>query len=65
MAWAPGKGCKEHKDHWNIEKGITFLPHKTFERVKVSKLEEGGVIEEETLPTGTTLQGRGLGYRGH
>ncbi|XP_063677065.1 SR-related and CTD-associated factor 4-like isoform X2 [Bolinopsis microptera] len=56
VAWAPGKGCKEFKEHWNIEKGVTFIPHKNFEKLKISELEDGGVIEETTLPQGFKLQ---------
>ena len=57
MAWAPGKGCKELKEHWNIDKGATFVPHKTFEKLKISALEDGGEIVGTTLPDGFRIEG--------
>lgn len=39
---------------------MTFIPFRTFEKQKISSVEEGGVISESTLPQGFSLQGRSI-----
>ena len=28
IAWAPGKGCKDYKHYWDVENGVTYIPHR-------------------------------------
>lgn len=61
MAWAPGKGVKgrEWKDFWEAEAGACYIPWYRLpsrlddpEGVSILEgLEEGGVMDEDTLPT--------------
>ncbi|XP_018022442.1 SR-related and CTD-associated factor 4 isoform X2 [Hyalella azteca] len=55
MAWAPGKGVKgkEFKDYWEVEAGCSYIPYSKLTSMSTSdldSLEEGGVIDEETVP---------------
>uniref|UniRef100_A0A0K8SSQ2 Protein SCAF8 n=4 Tax=Lygus hesperus TaxID=30085 RepID=A0A0K8SSQ2_LYGHE len=53
LAWAPGKGLKdkEWKEYWQVENGVSYIPwDKLSENTDFARLEEGGVIDEETLP---------------
>ncbi|XP_064095293.1 SR-related and CTD-associated factor 4-like isoform X7 [Macrobrachium nipponense] len=55
LAWAPGKGVKgkEFKDYWEVEVGCSYIPyHKliTMSSYDLDSLEEGGMIDEETVP---------------
>ncbi|XP_037773931.1 SR-related and CTD-associated factor 4-like, partial [Penaeus monodon] len=55
LAWAPGKGVKgkEFKDYWEVEVGCSYIPfHKliTMSSLDLDNLEEGGMIDEETVP---------------
>lgn len=54
MAWAPGKGVKgkEFKDYWDVDLGVSYVP---YEKIKedpefLDFLEEGGFIDEDSLP---------------
>ncbi|XP_077538582.1 insulator su(Hw) mRNA adaptor isoform X3 [Haemaphysalis longicornis] len=73
MAWAPGKGVKgkELKDYWEVDLGVSYIPlDKLPANVDLSALEEGGVLDQDSLPD--SLKGnpllalkssRGLGDR--
>lgn len=55
MAWAPGKGVKgkEFKDYWEVEVGCSYIPHTkltSMSAADLDNLEEGGVIDEDTVP---------------
>lgn len=55
MAWAPGKGVKgkEWKDYWEVELGVTYIPWSKLLNISdqdLEFLEEGGMIDEDTLP---------------
>ena len=61
MAWAPGKGMKgkEYKDYWEADEGASYIPYtKLLEDVDLDLLEEGGTVDEDTVPE--KLQGLGL-----
>lgn len=53
MAWAPGKGMKgkEYKDCWDVELGASYIPYdKLDDNVDIDLLEDGGMIDEDTVP---------------
>jgi hypothetical protein len=53
LAWAPGKGVKgkEFKDYWEVELGCSYIPWMRIPRdFDLDALEEGGMIDEETMP---------------
>ncbi|XP_074603640.1 insulator su(Hw) mRNA adaptor [Brevipalpus obovatus] len=53
MAWAPGKGMKgkDYKDHWDVDLGASYIPYdKLDESVDLDLLEDGGMIDEDTVP---------------
>ncbi|RWS31279.1 splicing factor: arginine/serine-rich 15-like isoform X1 [Leptotrombidium deliense] len=53
MAWAPGKGMKgkEFKDYWDVDLGASYIPfEKINDDVDLDLLEDGGMIDEETIP---------------
>jgi RNA-binding protein 16 len=53
LAWAPGKGVKgkEWKDYWEVELGVSYIPWSKIPRdLDLDGLEEGGMIDEETMP---------------
>lgn len=55
LAWAPGKGVKgkEWKDYWEVELGVSYIPWNKLVNVTdqdLELLEEGGMIDEDTLP---------------
>lgn len=53
VAWAPGKGMKgkEFKDFWDVELGVSYIPHERIsEHADLELLEEGGMIDEDTVP---------------
>ncbi|CAB0020223.1 unnamed protein product, partial [Nesidiocoris tenuis] len=55
LAWAPGKGLKdrEWKDYWQLEHGCSYIPwNRLSENTDFVFLEDGGFIDEETLPEG-------------
>lgn len=44
---------KEFKDYWEVEVGCSYVPfHKliTMSSIDLDNLEEGGMIDEETVP---------------
>jgi hypothetical protein len=54
MAWAPGKGLKEQKqwkDFWDSDIGASFVPYSKIdvESIDFDALEEGGVIDEDSM----------------
>ncbi|KAG1652136.1 Protein SCAF8 [Nymphon striatum] len=54
MAWAPGKGMKgkQYKDYWEVDLGVSCIPYdKIPDDVDLDLLEEGGVFDEDTVPT--------------
>lgn len=58
MAWAPGKGVKgrEWKDLWEAEVGACYVPWTRLPEggeglAVLDVLEEGGMLDEETLPS--------------
>lgn len=56
LAWAPGKGVKgkEWKDYWEVELGVSYIPWNKLNNVSehdLELLEEGGMIDEDTLPS--------------
>ncbi|KAF7989878.1 hypothetical protein HCN44_008552 [Aphidius gifuensis] len=55
LAWAPGKGVKgkEWKDYWEVELGVSYIPWNKLNNVTerdLELLEEGGMIDEDTIP---------------
>lgn len=55
LAWAPGKGVKgkEWKDYWEVELGVSYIPWNKLNNIsehELEMLEEGGMIDEDTLP---------------
>jgi RNA-binding protein 16 len=53
LAWAPGKGVKgkEWKDYWEVDLGVSYIPWAKLTRDSdLDALEEGGMIDEETVP---------------
>lgn len=55
LAWAPGKGVKgkEWKDYWEVESGVSYIPWSKLNDItdtELELLEEGGMIDDETLP---------------
>jgi len=55
LAWAPGKGVKgkEWKDYWEVELGVSYIPWNKLTNItdqELELLEEGGMIDEDTLP---------------
>lgn len=53
LAWAPGRGAKgkEWKDFWDVDLGVSYIPwNKLTAGVNLEALEEGGMIDEETMP---------------
>ena len=53
LAWAPGRGVKgkEWKDYWDVDLGASYIPWtKLTSRLNLETLEEGGMIDEDTLP---------------
>ncbi|GBP53846.1 Protein SCAF8 [Eumeta japonica] len=58
VAWAPGKGVKgrEWKDYWETDLGVSYLPWEKLEQqwhlglLSMDALEDGGMVDEETLP---------------
>ncbi|XP_022903762.2 SR-related and CTD-associated factor 4 [Onthophagus taurus] len=53
LAWAPGKGVKgkDLKDYWEGDLGVSYIPYgKLKPDMDTELLEDGGVIDEETMP---------------
>nr|CAD7426123.1 unnamed protein product [Timema monikensis] len=54
LAWAPGKGVKgkEWKDYWEVDLGVSYIPWDKMSQEPdlLDILEEGGMIDEETVP---------------
>uniref|UniRef100_A0A336K4H0 CSON015316 protein n=1 Tax=Culicoides sonorensis TaxID=179676 RepID=A0A336K4H0_CULSO len=54
ISWAAGKGVKskEWKDYWDIDLGVSYIPwNKLNKNTNFTELEEGGMFDEETMPT--------------
>ncbi|XP_063695560.1 SR-related and CTD-associated factor 4 isoform X2 [Culicoides brevitarsis] len=54
ISWAAGKGVKskEWKDYWDIDLGVSYIPwNKLTKTTNFSELEEGGMFDEETMPS--------------
>lgn len=54
MAWAPGKGTKgkEFKEFWEVDVGSSYIPWDRLPpNIDLDPFEEGGMIDEESLPT--------------
>ncbi|XP_075169592.1 insulator su(Hw) mRNA adaptor isoform X2 [Haematobia irritans] len=54
ISWAAGKGVKskEWKDFWDLELGVTYIPwSKLDESTDFDALEEGGMFDEDTMPS--------------
>ncbi|XP_022244734.1 protein SCAF8-like isoform X2 [Limulus polyphemus] len=61
MAWAPGKGVKgkEYKDFWEVGVGVSYIPyHKIPDDVDLDALEDGGVVDDESVPENLKEQQR-------
>lgn len=53
LAWAPGKGVKgrDWKDYWEVEAGVSYIPwSKLKSDTDIGEFEDGGSIDEDTLP---------------
>ncbi|CAG9856507.1 unnamed protein product [Phyllotreta striolata] len=53
LAWAPGKGVKgkDLKDYWEGDLGVSYIPYaKLKPDIDIDMLEDGGMIDEETMP---------------
>lgn len=54
LSWAAGKGVKskEWKDYWDLDLGVSYIPwSKLNENTDFEQLEEGGMFDEDTMPT--------------
>lgn len=48
---------KDYKDHWDVDLGASYIPYdKLDESVDLDLLEDGGMIDEDTVPE--KLKGR-------
>ncbi|KAK9884912.1 hypothetical protein WA026_009150 [Henosepilachna vigintioctopunctata] len=53
LAWAPGKGVKgkDLKDYWEGDLGVSYIPwSKVKPDIDIDMLEDGGMIDEDTMP---------------
>lgn len=53
LAWAPGKGVKgkDLKDYWEGDLGVSYIPYpKLKPDIDIELLEDGGMIDEDTMP---------------
>lgn len=53
LAWAPGKGVKgkDLKDYWEGDLGVSYIPWSKLKRdMDLELLEDGGMIDEDTMP---------------
>ncbi|KAJ8985761.1 hypothetical protein NQ317_014414 [Molorchus minor] len=53
LAWAPGKGVKgkDLKDYWEGDLGVSYIPYSKIKQdIDIELLEDGGMIDEETMP---------------
>ena len=55
VAWAPGRGLKDkaYKEFWNVEKGISHIPHEVIKTAggTMESLSDGGWVDHSTLPS--------------
>ncbi|KAJ6648579.1 SR-related and CTD-associated factor 8, partial [Pseudolycoriella hygida] len=54
ISWAAGKGVKgkEWKDYWDLDTGISYIPFsKLSNSTDFEALEEGGMFDEDSMPT--------------
>lgn len=54
ISWAAGKGVKgkEWKDYWDLDTGISYIPfNKLNNSTDFESLEEGGMFDEDSMPT--------------
>ncbi|XP_073969717.1 insulator su(Hw) mRNA adaptor isoform X2 [Rhodnius prolixus] len=68
IAWAPGKGMKdkEWKDYWEVEHGVSYIPwNKISLDTDLDLLEDGGVIDEDSLPEYLKVKRRELVKRNY
>lgn len=59
MAWAPGKGTKgkEFKEFWEVDVGSSYIPWDRIPpNIDLEPLEEGAMIDEESLPVSLVEQ---------
>lgn len=59
LAWAPGKGVKgkDLKDYWEGDLGVSYIPwNKIKEDIDLEMLEDGGMIDEDTMPAWMKLK---------
>eukprot|EP00794_Sanderia_malayensis_P000209 gene209-825_t len=58
MAWAPGKSIKgsDHKQFWDEEQGVTFIPWDRIRGTNLKDLLDGGVIDRDSLPPDMELE---------
>uniref|UniRef100_A0A1Y1L5G9 RRM domain-containing protein n=1 Tax=Photinus pyralis TaxID=7054 RepID=A0A1Y1L5G9_PHOPY len=63
LAWAPGKGVKgkDLKDYWEVDLGVSYIPwSKLKQDMDIELLEEGGMIDEDTMPAWMKTKTQGL-----
>lgn len=54
ISWAAGKGVKgkEWKDYWDLDTGTSYIPfNKLSNATDFESLEEGGMFDEDSMPT--------------
>ena len=55
VAWAPGRGVKDkvYKEYWDVESGVSYLPHPVVLSAggSAQSLSDGGWVDPSTVPT--------------
>ncbi|XP_046907800.1 SR-related and CTD-associated factor 4 [Hypomesus transpacificus] len=50
IAWALNKGIRsEHKQYWDVELGVTYIPWAKIKQDQLDGLREGGMLDVDTL----------------
>ena len=53
IAWALNKGIRsEHKQYWDVELGVTYIPWAKIKQDQLDGLREGGMLDVDTLSPG-------------
>lgn len=53
IAWALNKGIKtDLKKYWDVERGVTYVPWEKVKPDDILSLQEGGMLDSETLKSG-------------
>lgn len=53
IAWALNKGIKaEHKQFWDVEQGVTYIPWSKMRPEDLEDCKEGGMLDTDSLSPG-------------